>query len=101
MDTAGGSCDQIQYIAMCACLCVYACVCVWEGDMMAWQRLNITFDRHQMPAGTGRKGIEGNGLNNSCYSFLSQHRRSLALGRHTGPDSCRFMWTCSHTNSRK
>lgn len=79
MDTAGGSCDQIQYLAICACMFVCVHVCVLEGDMMAWQRLNITFDRHQMPAGTDRTGVEGNGPNDSCYSFLSQHRRSLAL----------------------
>lgn len=68
---------------------------------MAWQRLNITFDRHQMPAGTGRKGIEREWAEPFLPFIAEPTQKIFGIRRHTGPDSCRYMWTYSHTNSRK
>lgn len=41
--------------------------------------MNVIVGGYQMPAGSSTKGIEGEWVNNYCYSSLSQQGRSLPL----------------------
>lgn len=68
---------------------------------MAMQRLNITFDRQQIPAGTGTKGIEREWAQQFLLFIAEPTQKIFGIRRHTGPDSCRYTWNYSHTNSRK
>lgn len=60
---------------------------------MARRRLNITFDGHQMPAGTGTKGVEGDWAEQFLLFIAEPTQKIFGMRRHTGPVSCRYMCT--------
>lgn len=57
------------------------------------QRVNIIVSGHQMPAGWGTKGIDEEWIE-QLPLFIAEptERRSLPLRKHTGLDSCRYVW---------
>lgn len=54
--------------------------------------MNITVDGHQMPAGRGTKGIDGEWVEQLLLFIAEPTEKVFAIKKHTGPDSCRYVW---------
>ena len=50
-----------------------------------------------MPAGRGIKGIDREWAEQLLLFIAEPTERVFAIKKHTGPDSCRYVWIWSHT----